>query len=86
MIAVPMQVSASNVTMRVRVSTTGAVISVTAESGNFEPYSGQTTFTPTASQQTIHTAGHSLAQDIVINPIPNNYGLITYNGSVITVS
>ena len=27
-----------------------------------------------------------LAQDIVVNPIPSNYGLITYDGSTITVS
>lgn len=49
-------------------------------------YDGSYEFTPSADDQTVPTSGKRLAQDITINPIPNNYGLITWNGSIITVS
>lgn len=49
-------------------------------------YVGPYEVTPTQSAQTISTAGMMLTQDIMVNPIPNNYGLITWNGSTITVS
>ena len=50
------------------------------------PYQGAYTVTPSEDAQTIQTAGMNLVQNIVVEPIPSNYGLITYNGSVITVS
>ena len=49
-------------------------------------YSGATEVTPSAEEQTLHTAGQHMPSDIVIHPIPQNYGLITWNGSTITVS
>lgn len=49
-------------------------------------YEGQTTVTPTQQTQVLHTAGLVVSQDITINPIPSNYGLITWDGSTITVS
>lgn len=51
-----------------------------------EQYDGEHIFTPTASTQVVPIAGKTSLQDIVINPIPNNYGLITYDGFGITVS
>ena len=36
--------------------------------------------------QTLATAEKTVLENIVINPIPSNYGLITWNGSVLTVS
>lgn len=51
-----------------------------------EPYEGPTTFTPTDQTQTILIAGQTPAENITINPIPSNYGLITWNGAVLTVS
>lgn len=50
------------------------------------PYAGEYEYTPTAQAQTIPVGGTTPSQDIVVNPIPSNYGLITYNGSTITVS
>ena len=50
------------------------------------PYSGEYEFTPSAETQTIPTSNKTLAQDITINPIPSNYGLITWDGSTLTVS
>lgn len=49
-------------------------------------YEGSYEVTPTDQAQTLLTADKILAANIVIDPIPNNYGLITYNGSTITVS
>jgi len=49
-------------------------------------YTGAYTFTPSDETQTFLTAGFAMTDDITINPIPSNYGLITYNGSTITVS
>ena len=51
-----------------------------------EIYEGEYEFTPTQSTQTISIENKMAVQDITINPIPNNYGLITWNGSIITVS
>ena len=50
------------------------------------PYSGAYTVRPQPYAQTLEPATHVLDRDIVVEAIPNNYGLITYNGSVITVS
>ena len=50
------------------------------------PYTGQTTVIPSALQQTLQTAGTLLLQNITIEPIPSNYGLITWNGATLTVS
>ena len=50
------------------------------------PYTGEYEFTPSGETQTIPTENRALAHDIIINPIPSNYGLVTWNGSVLTVS
>lgn len=49
-------------------------------------YEGAYEITPTTEAVTLNTANKSMAQNIVVNPIPQNYGLITYNGGYITVS
>lgn len=51
-----------------------------------EPYTGPYSVTPTQQRQVLPTATRSTIQDIVVEPIPNNYGLITYNGFGIMVS
>lgn len=60
--------------------------SVTIVTGAKVDYTGPYTFTPSQQEQTVATAQKTLAQDIVIAPIPHNYGLITYNGFSLTVS
>lgn len=52
----------------------------------YPDYEGETTFTPSAEMQTIPTAHTVLLSNITINPIPSNYGLITWNGTTLTVS
>ena len=49
-------------------------------------YTGETNITPSTSEQVLNTADKVVARNIVINPIPSNYGLITWNGSTLTVS
>lgn len=49
-------------------------------------YTGDYIFTPSQQEQTINIAGKRAITDITINPIPQNYGLITWNGSFLTVS
>lgn len=51
-----------------------------------DPYEGSYEVTPTDSTQTFATSGLTMTADFVVNPIPSNYGLITWNGSVLTVS
>lgn len=55
-------------------------------SANVDIYDGSYSFTPTESEQVI-TIEHKMAtQNITIEPIPYNYGLVTWNGSALTVS
>lgn len=49
-------------------------------------YTGDTVITPTMQVQTLQTASKAVANNIIINPIPSNYGLITWNGATLIVS
>lgn len=49
-------------------------------------YPGPYEVTPSSELQELNTVNQQMTQNVVINPIPNNYGLITYDGSIITVS
>lgn len=49
-------------------------------------YTGQTEVIPSTEEQVLLTGGLYVADHIRVKPIPSNYGLITYNGSIITVS
>lgn len=49
-------------------------------------YEGDYEFTPSEEAQTITIEGRTASQDIVIQPIPSNYGLITWDGRTLTVS
>lgn len=51
-----------------------------------QPYEGAYTVTPSAETQTLSTAGMKMTGNVTVNPIPSNYGLIGWNGSILTVS
>ena len=51
-----------------------------------DPYTGAYEVTPSEETQTLETKNKRMTDNVTINPIPNNYGLITWNGSIITVS
>lgn len=74
-------------------SLTGTLSAVGGLSGTLSPgsdsapaYQGETVFTPTNQTQTIQASGYLFSENITINPIPSNYGRITWNGSTLTVS
>lgn len=54
--------------------------------GGIPDYDGPYEVTPGPEAQIFQTKDHAMRENLRINPIPNNYGLITYNGGVITVS
>lgn len=49
-------------------------------------YEGAYEFTPSQSEQTVEIGGLWAREDIIIKPIPSNYGLIEWDGSTLTVS
>lgn len=49
-------------------------------------YDGITEVTPSNQAQVLQTSSKALTRNIVVNPIPSNYGLISWNGSTLTVS
>lgn len=51
-----------------------------------DPYTGSYEVTPSTNTQTIPTSGKVMYQNVTVKPIPSNYGLITWNGSTLTVS
>lgn len=63
-------------------------LAVTGEyiDGGTRTYEGPYEVTPSAIEQVLSTQYLKMAQDVIINPIPNNYGLISWNGAVLTVS
>lgn len=69
-----------------------AVKQITVETGkeydktDVPTYTGVTEATPSTERQVFNTAGKVVLKNFVVNPIPSNYGLVTWNGSVLTVS
>lgn len=62
----------------------GMSVGVYAQIG--EHYHGAYTITPSSETQVLDTDTLILDGNITINPIPSNYGLITWDGTNITVS
>ena len=52
----------------------------------YPEYNGSYQVTPTQETQVLPTKNTLLEDDIIVDPIPECYGLITWNGSFITVS
>ena len=64
-----------------------AEITVHGSGGTPVPkYTGPYEFTPTDEAQTVTITGKQATQDITINPIPSNYGRVSYNGRIITIT
>lgn len=86
----PVKVTVGQIqTVSVGVGGNSAQVSVSAPvigGGTTPAYMGPYEYTPTQETQTVAIAGKAATQNITINPIPSNYGLITWNGSVLTVS
>lgn len=52
----------------------------------YEVYTGPYEVTPSAHPQTLGTAGKAMTGNITVTAIPSNYGLIGWNGRILTVS
>lgn len=68
------------------IAVTAAVLDGDIKAAGGPVYRGEYEFTPSSSVQTIEIAGLTAKRNITINPVPSNYGLITWDGSVLTVS
>lgn len=66
--------------------TAGATISTPVAYSPLPHYEGAYVVTPTRETQTLMTKERAMTANVIINPIPSNYGLITWNGSSLTVS
>lgn len=51
-----------------------------------DPYIGAYAVTPSSEEQVLNTKDLRMTANIVVKPVPSNYGLITWNGSFLTVS
>lgn len=89
-ITVPVTIFANRTTIPVTIGTRSTTVPI-AFGYNItiigaDTYHGEYEFTPSSETQTIEIENKRAEHDIIINPIPNNYGLITWNGAVLTVS
>lgn len=96
---VPVTVAANNEQISAEVASDVVPISVNASADALipcsvdavvtilpQPYIGEYEVTPSTEEQILHTIDKSMAHDVVVHKIPNNYGLITWNGVTLTVS
>lgn len=65
---------------------TSADLATVTRSEDHDYYEGEVVFTPSDSVQIVATKDLVLSDDITINPIPSNYGLISWNGRGLLVS
>ena len=59
---------------------------ITLGSSGAEPYSGEYEVSPSEELQKLNTRGKIMTAEVQVNPIPPNYGLITWTGSTLIVS
>ena len=90
MIAIPVTVASNDVVFSVTVNPNSENFSVTAGAdfyvSTYPDYEGSLEFMPSNEPQTISTRDMVVHGDIVIDPIPQTYGLITMSGAGIKVS
>lgn len=90
MIAIPMRVESDSVSIPMNVGSTNSTvlmnIKTVIEIVQTNPYTGEYHFTPGDEEIVVETTDKYLSENIIIDPIPSNYGHISWNGSVITVS
>ena len=70
----------------VSVTSPAQTVTVTSGVSDYTAYDGAYEVTPTQETQILQTASKVMTRDVTINPIPSNYGLITWDGHTLTVS
>lgn len=85
---VTLSIPADNIDLTVDNSTfnMGVEAPINVQATPIPVYEGEYRITPSAEAQTIPVHGFRFEQDITIDPIPSNYGLITWDGATLTVS
>ena len=53
--------------------------------GNISSFPGPYVYTPSDEAQTVSCAGYLMAQDIIVEKVPDHYGRIDWNGLTLTV-
>lgn len=88
MIVVPMTVSESEVSISMDVShdSQSVEMGMGTEIVMSPKYRGSYEFVPSEERQIVQIEGKMAEENIVIEPIPSNYGLITWDGVTLTVS
>lgn len=87
--AFPVSVQTDGVASSITAGASGAAIpaSVTGITPIIpDPYTGEYEVTPSGETQILATANHGMTRNVIVNPIPSNYGRITWNGAILTVS
>ena len=81
-------ISSSDIDLTVESASCGLTIEspIIVQETPVPAYEGQTEITPSAETQVLQTQGDLMLSNITINPIPSNYGLITWDGATLTVS
>ena len=51
-----------------------------------EPYADPYEVTPAQEAQILNTEDKVMTGNVTVNPIPNSYGLVSYNGFELTIS
>lgn len=76
--AIPMTVEDGSITLDVSIGTAYEVVAG-------ETYDGPYEFTPSEEEQTALTDGKVMDGNVVIHPVPSNYGKVSWDGSNITI-
>ena len=84
-----LSVSFNPQTLNVSFNNTKANIStssqITRDYTDTDPYTGDYIVTPSEETQTLETYNKRMTDNVTINPIPNNYGRIAWNGATLLV-
>ncbi len=63
-----------------------AVVRAGTDSSDVPSYEGAYFFVPSDHQQVINTKGKLMGENVVIDKVPSNYGLIEYDGFQVRIS
>lgn len=72
--------------LRGRLSAKGVLRGRILATARYDPYDGICHVEPSNESRVLETRGKVMLENVVVEPIPSNYGLITWNGSTLTVS
>lgn len=69
-----------------RISLKDCIVQPIKDSSDYTHYDGSYSITPSNDRQVLPTNDKVMLDNLVVEPIPQNYGLISWNGSTLTIS